>query len=90
MLIALYPISIIWTPFGKKTRGKITISVAVTITFICMLIYANSNADNEDIIDSMMTRNYEYMQCIDNAEDEDKISRCILNNIDELSEIYLD
>lgn len=88
ILIALVPIIFIWLPIISKLRAKIVICIASTITAIMMISACIQYSDTDDILNSVMLRNANYIECLQIAENDAQRYNCISNNIKELNEIY--
>ena len=90
VLVAFLPVVFIWLPIMTKTRAKVVVCIASVFTAIFFLTACVKYSDNEDLVDSLMNRNYNYIACIDDSDTVKEFERCVINNIEELSEIYSD
>jgi len=90
IFLIFVPAWIIWTPRMKKLAVKICLCVVSSLVWLFAIYACSEYQNDEEIIQSMITRNQNYVDCIDKAQTTDAFSKCVVDNYTELNEIYGD
>lgn len=86
--LALSPAILVLLPIYKKLWIRIILCIVSTIVAILMLSAYVKYSDYEDLLDIVMQRNYDYVQCFTNAQDDIEFMDCVIDNAKELKWIY--
>lgn len=90
ILLALLPAVVIWLPLFKKLRVKICLTVLSVLIWLLMMSACVQLSDANDLNDSIMSRNANYVACVDASVTTDEFSTCVIDNLKDLNSIYLD
>jgi hypothetical protein len=88
VVLSITPSWIIWTKRLRFLSVKILLSLLSLLIAIFMMSACVKLSDTEDLANSMMERNQNYVNCIDTSETEEDYGYCIRTNLEDLYSIY--